>query len=57
MQQVWIILLILGVAANVYIGWLAYQDGATPQVITSVLLAALCAGVAYLRIKQGEKGK
>ncbi|MEO0487245.1 MAG: hypothetical protein AAF092_15170 [Pseudomonadota bacterium] len=52
MQQVWIILLILGVAANLYIGWLAYQDGAMGQVATAVALAALCGGVAYLRMKQ-----
>ncbi|MEO1706049.1 MAG: hypothetical protein AAFR50_12035 [Pseudomonadota bacterium] len=55
MQQIWIILLVLGVAANVVIGWLAFQDGAMGQVATSLLLAALCGGVAYLRIKQAEK--
>lgn len=54
MQQVWIILLLLGVVANAIIGWLAFQDGATGQVTTSVILGALCAAVAYLRIKQME---
>ncbi|MEL6550529.1 MAG: hypothetical protein AAFQ54_09835 [Pseudomonadota bacterium] len=54
MQQVWIILLLLGVVANAIIGWLAFQDGAMGQVTTSVILGALCAAVAYLRIKQME---
>ncbi|MEM1101805.1 MAG: hypothetical protein AAGH73_09790 [Pseudomonadota bacterium] len=54
MQQVWIILLLLGVVANAIIGWLAFQDGASGQVTTSVILGALCAAVAYLRIKQME---
>lgn len=52
MQQVWIILLVLGVAANLFIGWLAFQDGEIGQMVTALALAALCAGVAYLRIKQ-----
>lgn len=55
MQQVWIILLVLGAAANLYIAWLAFQDGAPGQVATAVALALLCAGVAYLRIKHMEK--
>ncbi|MEM1375007.1 MAG: hypothetical protein AAGF78_11570 [Pseudomonadota bacterium] len=55
MQQVWIILLMLGVAANLVIAVLAFGDGEMGHVVTSVLLAALCAGVAYLRIKQAEK--
>lgn len=55
MQQIWILLLILGVAANLFIAWLAFQDGAMGQVATAIALAALCGGVAYLRIKQSEK--
>ena len=54
MQQVWIILLALGVAANLVIAWLAFRDGEMGHVFTALVLAALCGGVAYLRIKQAE---
>ncbi|MEM6277289.1 MAG: hypothetical protein AAF714_10090 [Pseudomonadota bacterium] len=55
MQQIWLILLILGVVANLVVGVLAYRDGEMGHVATSIMLAILCAGVAYLRIKQMEK--
>ncbi|MEL6914916.1 MAG: hypothetical protein AAFP13_10470 [Pseudomonadota bacterium] len=55
MNPVWIFLLILGVIANAIIGWLAYQDGEIGHVTTSIILGALCAGVAYLRIKRMEE--
>ena len=55
MQRLWIILLVLGAVANFYIAWLAFQDGAMGQVAIAIALALLCAGVAYLRLNQGEK--
>ncbi|MEM8648764.1 MAG: hypothetical protein AAGF86_20820 [Pseudomonadota bacterium] len=55
MQQVWLILLAMGFCANVYIAWLAFQGGSMGHVVTGLALAALCAGVAYIRIKQMEK--
>ncbi|MEM1237932.1 MAG: hypothetical protein AAGI10_13250 [Pseudomonadota bacterium] len=55
MQQIWILLLVMGAAANFYIAWLAYNDGEMGQVATAVGLAALCGFVAYLRIRQAEK--
>ncbi|MEL6688764.1 MAG: hypothetical protein AAFP28_00480 [Pseudomonadota bacterium] len=55
MRQVWIVLLLLGVVANLGVGWLAYSDGNMGSVSLSIGLAAMCAGVAYLRIKQGAK--
>ncbi|MEM1234322.1 MAG: hypothetical protein AAGH70_09365 [Pseudomonadota bacterium] len=55
MQQVWVTLLLLGVVANLVVGVLAFRDGEMGHVATSLMLAILCAGVAYLRIKQTEK--
>ena len=55
MRQVWFVLLLLGVVANLGVGWLAYNDGNMGSVSLSIGLAAICAGVAYLRIKQGAK--
>ncbi|MCH2076775.1 MAG: hypothetical protein MK180_07795 [Rhodobacteraceae bacterium] len=55
MRQIWIVLLLVGVVANLGVGWLAYQNGDMGSVSLSIGLAAMCAGVAYLRVKQAEK--